>query len=203
MTCDHITSSNEAMRHEFISSVLHSVASCYDGKVKVCLKYDLSGSHGKGPVDWVIKVGDTIIVVIEAKREDINQEVGQNAIQLQASFQCNKEKRKYKKALNEEIMYGIVSTGADWVITKLIITGDINNNGNVDVLLSTRSPFALPINEIEFDENVCVIVWQIKWVFVGIDEAGKNIESKIKLQIGSIKRNCLDKFNVEHNDRHV
>ena len=37
--------------------------------------------HGKG----VIKIGDTIIVVTEAKREDINQGVGQNAIQLQDS----------------------------------------------------------------------------------------------------------------------
>ena len=89
-TCIHVTSANEATRREFISSVLHGVASCYDGEVKVCPEYELSGSHGKGPVDWVIKIGDTIIVVTEAKREDINQGVGQNAIQLQASSQCNK-----------------------------------------------------------------------------------------------------------------
>ncbi|CAB4433246.1 unnamed protein product [Rhizophagus irregularis] len=84
-TCIHVTSANEATRREFISSVLHGVASCYYGEVKVCPEYELSGSHGKGPVDWVIKIGDTIIVVTEAKREDINQGVGQNAIQLQAS----------------------------------------------------------------------------------------------------------------------
>ena len=55
-------------------------------------------------------------------------------------------------------MYGIILIGVNWVVIKLVITGkwqcnDINNNGNVDVLLSTRSLFALPINEIEFDEK--------------------------------------------------
>ncbi|PKK58023.1 hypothetical protein RhiirC2_857969 [Rhizophagus irregularis] len=68
-TCIHVTSANEATRREFISSVLHGVTSCYDGEVKVCPEYELSGSHGKGPVDWVIKIGDTIIVIIKAKRE--------------------------------------------------------------------------------------------------------------------------------------
>ena len=94
--------------------------------MKVCPEYELSGSHGKGPVDWVIKIGDTIIVVTEAKREDINQGVGQNAIQLQASSQRNKKKRTYNEALREDVMYGIVSTGVDWVIIKLVTTGECN-----------------------------------------------------------------------------
>ncbi|CAG8469097.1 4137_t:CDS:10 [Ambispora leptoticha] len=111
-TCIHVTSANEATRREFISSVLHGVASCYDGEMKVCPEYELYGSHGKGPVDWVIRIGDTIIVVTEAKREDINQGVGQNAIQLQASSQR-----------------------VDWVIIKLVTTGECNDNdnGNVEV----------------------------------------------------------------------
>ena len=40
-TCIHVTSANEATRREFISSILHGVASCYDGKVKVCPEYEL------------------------------------------------------------------------------------------------------------------------------------------------------------------
>ena len=119
----HVTSANEATRREFISSVLHGVASCYDGEVKVCPEYELSGSHGKGPIDWVIKIGNTIIVVTEAKREDINQGVGQNAIQLQASSQRNKKKRTFNEALREDVMYGIVLAGVEWVIIKLVTTG--------------------------------------------------------------------------------
>ena len=72
--------------------------------MKVCPEYELSGSHGKGSVDWVIKIGDTIIVVT-AKREDINQGVGQNAIQLQVSSQHNKKKRTYNEALREDVWY--------------------------------------------------------------------------------------------------
>jgi hypothetical protein len=59
---------------------------------------------------WIVE--DTIIVVTEAKREDINQGVGQNAIQLQASSQRNEKKRTYNEALREDVMYGIVSTGS-------------------------------------------------------------------------------------------
>ncbi|CAI2192107.1 17216_t:CDS:1, partial [Funneliformis geosporum] len=84
-TCIHITIANKAIRREFISSVLHSVTSYYNGEVKVYSEYKLSRSHGKQPVDWIIKIEDTIIIVTEVKREDINQGVSQNAIQLQAS----------------------------------------------------------------------------------------------------------------------
>ncbi|CAI2175156.1 14053_t:CDS:2 [Funneliformis geosporum] len=69
--------------------------------------YEISGCHGKGPVDWAIKVGDTIIMVTEAKRDDINQGIAQNAIQLMSY----NNKRKYDEAIYEEVMYGIVSTG--------------------------------------------------------------------------------------------
>ncbi|KAF0416574.1 crinkler family protein [Gigaspora margarita] len=89
------------------------IASCYNSEVKVCPEYELSESHGKGPVDWVIKIGDTIIIVTEAKKEDITQGVSQNAIQLQASSQCNKKKCTYNKALHEDVIYSIVSTGVD------------------------------------------------------------------------------------------
>ena len=187
-TCIHVTSVNEATRREFISSVLHGVASCYDGEVKVCPEYELSGSHGKGPVDWVIKIGDTIIVVTEAKREDINQGVGQNAIQLQASSQRNKKKRTYNEALREDVMYGIVSTGVDWVIIKLVTIGECNDNdnGNVEVLLSSRTPFTFPINESVFDKSLMLeklknLFGQIKWVFdrqIELQESLKRVKTE-------------------------
>ncbi|RIA80325.1 hypothetical protein C1645_838898 [Glomus cerebriforme] len=143
-----LPSANEATRHEFISSVLHDITSCYDGEVKVCPEYELSGNHGKGPVDW-------------------------NAIQLQALSQRNKKKRTYNEALREDVMYGIISTGVDWVIIKLITTGDYNdnyNNGNVEVLLSSKTSFTFPINESVFDRGLMLeklknLFGQIKCVF--------------------------------------
>ncbi|PKB96788.1 hypothetical protein RhiirA5_434240, partial [Rhizophagus irregularis] len=85
-TCIHVTSANEATRREFISSVLHGVASCYDGDVKVCPEYELSGSHGKGPVDWVIKIGDTIIVLLSSRTPftfPINESVFEKSLMLE------------------------------------------------------------------------------------------------------------------------
>ncbi|CAG8726780.1 12322_t:CDS:1, partial [Funneliformis mosseae] len=43
-------------------------------EIKVYPEYKLSESHSKGPVDWIIKIRDILIIVIEAKKEDINQE---------------------------------------------------------------------------------------------------------------------------------
>ncbi|GET65847.1 hypothetical protein GLOIN_2v1729561 [Rhizophagus irregularis DAOM 181602=DAOM 197198] len=103
-----ITSANEATHCEFISVIIYGVASIFDGTVKVYPQYEVSGSHEKGPIDWVIKMGDTIISVTEAKREDINQGV----YQAHASLQCNCKKRTYDDAnLYEGAMYCIVSTG--------------------------------------------------------------------------------------------
>ena len=93
-----ITSANEATRCEFISAIIYGVASIFDGTVKVYPQYEVSGSYGKGPIDWVIKMGDTIISVTEAKREDINQDVAQNTVQAHASLQCNRKKCIYNDA---------------------------------------------------------------------------------------------------------
>ena len=124
-----IVSSNEATRCEFVSSVIYGIATCYGGQIKVYPQYEVSGSHGRGPVDWAIKVGDTIIAVTEAKRENLDQGVGQNVIQLQASTQCNPKKRKFDSALREDVMFGIVTTGVHWIIIKVVSNG-VNEDGN-------------------------------------------------------------------------
>ncbi|EXX56642.1 hypothetical protein RirG_214290 [Rhizophagus irregularis DAOM 197198w] len=60
-------------------------------------------------------MGDTIISVTEARREDLNQGIAQSTVQAHASMQCNrKKKRTYDDAdLYEGVMYCIVSTGVD------------------------------------------------------------------------------------------
>ena len=53
-------------------------------------------------------------------------------------------------------MYGIILTGVDWVIIKLVITSECNDNdnGNVEVLLSLQTSFIFPINESVFDKSL-------------------------------------------------
>src|SRR5581483_4542423 len=60
---------NEATRREFISAIIYGVASTFKGTVKIFPEYQVSGSHGKEPIDWIIKIGDTIICVTNAKKE--------------------------------------------------------------------------------------------------------------------------------------
>ncbi|CAB4404656.1 unnamed protein product [Rhizophagus irregularis] len=87
--------------------------------------------------------------IFNAKREDINQGVEpQSTVQAHASLQCNRKKRTYDDAdLYEGAMYCIVSTGVDWVITKVqsgIGDGNDNGDGNpVEVFLCSPP---LPIN---------------------------------------------------------
>ena len=149
------------------------MASIYEGEIKVYPQYEISGSHGKGPVDWAIKIGNIIITITEAKKEDINQGIAQNAIQLQTSIQHNPKKRSYDTAgLHEDVIYGIVSTAVDWVIIKLVSSNSENNNseGKVEVLLSSLSPSPLPINKAilthdDLVEPIKDLFGQIKWVF--------------------------------------
>ncbi|RUS24578.1 hypothetical protein BC938DRAFT_473370 [Jimgerdemannia flammicorona] len=108
---------------------LYSVAAHFDGDVKVIPQFGISGSRGKGPV------GKT-----EAKRENIDHGVGQNAVQLQALLQCS-----YENDIGEQMMYGIVSSAVDWVI-KVISNTDFRQGDNVQVLLSSLSPVSLPFS---------------------------------------------------------
>ncbi|CAI2188419.1 15376_t:CDS:2 [Funneliformis geosporum] len=157
-----ITSTNEATHCEFISTIIYSIVSIYGGTVKVYPQYEISGRHRKGPVDWAIKVGDTIITITEAKREDINQGIAQNT---------------YNEAIYEEVIYEIVSMGVDWVIIKVVSSGNGSNNshngnngkGNVEVFLSSLSPSVLPINlstltREDLVELIKNLFLQIKWI---------------------------------------
>jgi hypothetical protein len=77
------------------------------------------------------------------------------------------------------MMFGIVTTGIEWTIIKLVSNGSNNNNNNnnsnndddnVRVLLSSRSPFSLPINEIPLQperlkERLEDLFGQLVWAF--------------------------------------
>ncbi|PKY32006.1 hypothetical protein RhiirB3_449904 [Rhizophagus irregularis] len=87
--------------------------------------------------------------IFDAKREDINQGVAQSTVQAHASLQCNRKKRTYDDAdLYEGAMYCIVSTGVDWVITKVQSgIGDGNDNvGPIEKLFGQIKWFLISKN---------------------------------------------------------
>ncbi|CAG8657052.1 6266_t:CDS:2 [Racocetra persica] len=172
MASPSIVGINEATCCEFISRIIYKVASMFGGIVKVYPQYEVSGSHGKGPIDWAIKVEDTIISVTEAKRENIDQ-----------------------ADMYGHVMYGVVTTGrahdtillgveaelllilmflilgVDWIITKIILSNENDNeNGDVQVYWSSKLPVALPINKRSLTHDDLVqpindLLEQIKWVY--------------------------------------
>ena len=60
-TSPPVNSANEATRCAFIEPIIRGVAPTFGGKVIVYSEYEVCGGYGKGPIDWVIKVDDTII----------------------------------------------------------------------------------------------------------------------------------------------
>ncbi|GBB96419.1 hypothetical protein RclHR1_02750011 [Rhizophagus clarus] len=140
---------NEATRRVFISSIIYAVVSIFGGEVKIIPEYEISGSYGKGPFDWIIKIGDIIICVTEAKKNDISHGIGQSSVQAHASMQRNRKKRTYTDAdLYDEEMFCIISTGVEWIMTKVILRGneyDENNIGVVEIRLCSPKPDPIPL----------------------------------------------------------
>ncbi|CAG8439467.1 7654_t:CDS:10 [Scutellospora calospora] len=144
---------NAATRRELISRIIYDVGSIYNGNVKIYSQYEVSGSHGKGPIDWVIKVEDT---VTEAKKEDINPGVAQKCCSY------DKKRNHYEADLYEDVIYCIVSTGEARKINLENRSSDGNRNGisedgkveikevHVEELFADRIFYQLILNE----ENV-------------------------------------------------
>jgi len=74
-TSQHIINANKATHYEYISCIIYGMVLIYGGEIKVYPQYEISGSHSKDPVDWIIKIGNIIIIITKMKKKDINQEI--------------------------------------------------------------------------------------------------------------------------------
>ena len=101
---------------------------------------------------------------------------------MQASAQVNKKKRSYADTDlgDDEILYGIVSTGVDWVIIKMVS----DRTGVGEVFLSSQSPSQLTIGGKKLNSNLLqeqldVLFAQIMWIF---DEqmASQNAQKRLR-----------------------
>ncbi|CAG8673102.1 7830_t:CDS:1, partial [Paraglomus occultum] len=146
----NIRSSNEAIRRTYISCVLYKVALCFDGSIKVIPEYQLKGSHGKGPVDWAIMIGSKIIVITEAKKKDLDHGIAQNTIQLHTAIQENSRKG-FSNGDNSTTIYGIVTTGSEWIIIKFIKVDP--DQPPIKIFRSSLTPICLPLTEGKLDKS--------------------------------------------------
>ncbi|RHZ59666.1 hypothetical protein Glove_362g73 [Diversispora epigaea] len=122
------TGSNEALRCEYISTILHAslhIARRFTEK-KIVLKPQLEivGDEATGRVDYVIKKLEEVldakykelIRITEGKQSELAKGYMQNIMQLDSSYRINKKKQTASEAFDDKFdyLYGIVSSATDW-----------------------------------------------------------------------------------------
>ncbi|CAG8578223.1 8651_t:CDS:2, partial [Ambispora leptoticha] len=121
-----VVDSNEAMRCEYISAILHAsiriVRRITEKGLTITPQFEIVGEESTGRVDYAIKkiidkVIEDIICVTEGKQYQVSIGYAQNLMQCKSSYQTNERKRKADEAFGDsyyDYIYGIVSTGTDW-----------------------------------------------------------------------------------------
>ncbi|CAG8586142.1 7019_t:CDS:2 [Diversispora eburnea] len=102
---------NESMARLYINAFMKS-AVCYikdhiNESTQLCVEKQLDGSYGYGPVDYMVKLTEILVLLCEAKSEDMNKGVAQVVVQMQSAIE-NLGKRK------RPVMFGIVTTSKLW-----------------------------------------------------------------------------------------
>ncbi|RGB27845.1 hypothetical protein C1646_768554 [Rhizophagus diaphanus] len=112
-----VVDSNEAMRCEYISTILHTAVSILEGLV-ILPQMNVSGEESSGCVDYAIKkvledLLEEIICITEGKQNQPGKEP--YAMSKFMNLDTLKKKRTADEAFEEyEYVYGIVTTATDW-----------------------------------------------------------------------------------------
>src|SRR6266480_2094740 len=116
------TSSNEAVRCEYISVILYAsifiARRITEKRITIDPQLEVVGEEATGRVDYAIKkiidvVNEELIAITEGKQKDLVAGFVQNVMQLESSHHTNTRKRKASEAFDDEFdyLYGIVTTG--------------------------------------------------------------------------------------------
>jgi hypothetical protein len=113
---------NEATARVFVERVLEHVNNGFRRKyaTKVSNEATVTGQEGHGRVDMTIKTGKITLLAIEVKSKRLTLGLAQNLLQLKAAREQN-----LKNGIDlGNTMFGIVSTGDKWVLTKAVFNAD-------------------------------------------------------------------------------
>jgi hypothetical protein len=116
------TSSNEAVRCEYISVILYAsifiARRITEKRITIDPQLEVVGEEASGRVDYAIKkiidvVNEELIAITEGKQKDLVAGFVQNVMQLESSHHTNTRKRKASEAFDDDFdyLYGIVTTG--------------------------------------------------------------------------------------------
>jgi hypothetical protein len=84
--------------------------------MKLVMEHFVAGDTHKGHVDMAVKLGEAIVLVVEAKKDDLNLGAAQNFLQILAARQQN-----IRRGVNMgDTMYGLVSTGFKSMLLRVV-----------------------------------------------------------------------------------
>ncbi|KAF9560940.1 hypothetical protein EC968_005945 [Mortierella alpina] len=124
---------NEATRSIVVSSFLVAVTRLFHEDLYLEAQRELSGRRGHGPVDYsvhAVKDPTFTLGVTEVKKEDFNQGLAQNIVQLESALTAKKRKREtYEVDGDEEpprklTSYGVVTDASEWLFVECTMDED-------------------------------------------------------------------------------
>ncbi|CAJ0747403.1 5967_t:CDS:2, partial [Entrophospora sp. SA101] len=175
-----VVDNNEAMRCEYISSILHSaihiVKSITKRKITISPQFEVIGEENTGHVDYAIKkiLDDTnileeLVCITEGKQYQVSTGFAQNLMQ------CMAFGNSYY-----DYLYGIVSTGSDWYFILYTSKG---------IWCTSKSEYHISLTEASLDDDtrLCQGVKEVMEAIVGLlkDRVSVNDEP-------ATKRHCVE-----------
>jgi len=95
-----LADSNEAMRCEYISAILHAslyiVKRITDKELTLTPQLEIVGEESTGRVDYIIKALEEFLCIMKGKLHQVVMGFAQNLIQCESALQVNKKNRKRK-----------------------------------------------------------------------------------------------------------
>lgn len=88
-----VVNANEMTCREFISTFMNTAVThvrSQENELQLKAEESIDGTCGYGPVDYSINLGDVIVLVEEAKKEDFEKGAAQNIVQMHSAIEVRK-----------------------------------------------------------------------------------------------------------------
>jgi hypothetical protein len=124
-----LTTAKEATKSVIISSFLIAATKLFEKDMYLICQQNLKGHRGHGPVDFSVHSrmisSSYALGVTEVKRENFEQGVAQNIVQLESALTENKKRKRKTHDIDGEEeppmkvrSYGIVTDASQWMLTE-------------------------------------------------------------------------------------
>ena len=168
-----IADSNEAMRCEYISAILHVslyiVKRITDKELTLAPQLEIVEEESTSQVDYAIKALEELLCITEGKLHQVVMGFAQNLIQCESALQVNKKNRKRKsgETFGEDFnyIYRIVTIASEWYF--ILFASDGISSTSKDPLNIRFSESALKEGS-EEEKDLCKNVKRVMEVIVGL-----------------------------------